>query len=96
MRERKKVRQKKKEKERCVAWCSSLGHLACLSSFPLEDFAMLTLKMDGWREGEGEQEQLRALGQQSDSRKDTTEASQDFDLHVYTKKVNRERRRKCF
>lgn len=43
------IDRERREKERGVARWSSLGHVACLSSFPLEDFAMLTLKMDGWR-----------------------------------------------
>lgn len=38
--------------------------------------------MHGGKEEEGEHEELRALGQQSDARKDTAQASQDCDWHV--------------
>lgn len=66
--ERNRTRQtERRQKKRYVVQCSSLGHLPCLPcsllpSILVEDFATLTLKMDGRREGEGDREKLRALG----------------------------------
>ena len=66
LRERKRDRRRKKRKGAMCSMVWLTGTQGCsFSSFPPEDFDMHTLKMDGWRKGEGEQ--LRNFSWTADS-----------------------------
>ena len=59
--------RERREKERCVAQCSSQGHLACVSCsllFSSRRLCMLALKMDRWKEGEARVVESPQLGSQ--------------------------------
>lgn len=87
---RKRDGQRKKRKgEMCssTVWLTVTCGLSLLSSFPLEDFAMLTLKMDGWMEGGKEKEsneQLRALGWTVNSQRHGKTPQRLVRISIYT------------